>query len=86
MTPEQFGLTWKEVILYAFIAGLVYAEFKRMRADFGRLREDISGIKKELKADLSRLETKVEKHNTFDRRIVRIEAFLESKGEHNAKI
>lgn len=86
MTPEQFGLTWKEVILYAFIAGLVYAEFKRMRADFGRLRKDIADIKKDFKEDLQRLEHKVEKHNTFDRRIVRIEALLESKGDHNAQI
>lgn len=86
MTPEQFGLTWKEIILYAFIAGLVWAEYKRMRADFVKLCKDISSIKKELKEDLERVEAKVEKHNTFDRRIVRIEALLEAKGEHNAQI
>lgn len=42
---------------------------------------------KAIRRAIMRLETKVEKHNNFDRRIVRLETLLEAKGEnHNAEI
>ena len=43
----------------------------------------------ELKAtrkDIARLEQKVEKHNNFDRRIVRLETIIEERENKNAKI
>lgn len=36
---------------------------------------------KAIRRDIRRLESKVEKHNNFDRRIVRLETLLESKTE-----
>lgn len=47
------------------------------------------GFWNELKAirkDIKRLELKVEKHNNFDRRIVRLETLAEEKELQNAKI
>lgn len=41
---------------------------------------------KAIRRAIMRLETKVEKHNNFDRRIVRLETLLEVKGDHNAEI
>ena len=35
---------------------------------------------KAIRRDIKRLEVKVEKHNNFDRRIVRLETLLEVKG------
>ena len=34
---------------------------------------------KAIRKDISRLEEKVEKHNSFDRRIVRLESIIEEK-------
>lgn len=39
---------------------------------------------KAIRRDIRRLESKVEKHNNFDRRIVRLETLLESKTESQA--
>ena len=41
---------------------------------------------KAIRRAIIRLENKVEKHNNFDRRIVRLETLLEAKGDHNAEI
>ena len=35
---------------------------------------------KAIRRDIARLDKKVEKHNSFDRRIVRLETLLEAKG------
>jgi TnpA family transposase len=40
---------------------------------------------KAIRRDITRLENKVEKHNSFDRRIVKLETLLEIK-EHDAEI
>lgn len=59
MTPEQFGLTWKEFVSLIVCAAFVWFELKAIRRD------------------IKRLETKVEKHNSFDRRIIRLETLVE---------
>lgn len=41
---------------------------------------------KAIRKDIKRLETKVEKHNSFDRRIVRLETLLEAKGGKDAAV
>ena len=41
---------------------------------------------KAIRRDIKRLEDKVEKHNNFDRRIIRLETLLEVKGRTHAKI
>ena len=38
---------------------------------------------KAIRKDISRLEEKVEKHNSFDRRIVRLESIIEEKELQN---
>lgn len=72
MTPEAIGLTWKEVLYIAFMAGFVWFELKAIRRDISRLDKK-----------MDKLETKVEKHNSFDRRIIRLETMLEVQGEIN---
>ena len=49
------------------ILGLVFAA--------GAFWQELKAIRK----DISRLEEKVEKHNSFDRRIVRLESIIEEK-------
>ena len=39
---------------------------------------------KAIRRDIKRLEDKVEKHNTFDRRIIKLETLLSLKDEKNA--
>lgn len=69
MAPADIGLTWKEIIYLAFMAGFVWFELKAIRRD------------------IARLDKKVEKHNTFDRRIIRLETLFEIKEPgHNAEI
>ena len=68
MTPEQFGLSWKEAVGLISMFAFMWYELKAIRRA------------------IVRLENKVEKHNNFDRRIVRLETLLEAKGEHNAEI
>lgn len=38
------------------------------------------GELKAIRADIARLEAKVEKHNNFDRRIIRLETLIEQRG------
>lgn len=68
MTPEQFGLSWKEFIGLISMFAFMWYELKAIRRA------------------IMRLETKVEKHNNFDRRIIRLETLLEAKGGKSAKI
>ena len=68
MTPEQFGMTWKEVVGLVSMFAFMWYELKAIRRD------------------IKRLEEKVEKHNNFDRRIIRLETLLEAKGGKDAKI
>lgn len=56
------------------IAGIVFAA--------GAIYGELKGIR----ADIARLEKKVEKHNNFDRRIIRLETIAELKGDENAKV
>jgi hypothetical protein len=53
------------------ILGLVFAA--------GAFWQELKAIRK----DISRLEEKVEKHNSFDRRIVRLESLIEEKELQN---
>lgn len=53
------------------ILGLVFAA--------GAFWQELKAIRK----DISRLEEKVEKHNSFDRRIVRLESIIEEKELQN---
>ncbi len=68
MTPEQFGMSWKEVVGLISMFAFMWYELKAIRRD------------------IKRLETKVEKHNNFDRRIIRLETMLEVKGGKDAEI
>lgn len=68
MTPEQFGMSWKEVVGLISMFAFMWYELKAIRRA------------------IMRLETKVEKHNNFDRRIIRLETLLEIKGDNNAKV
>jgi hypothetical protein len=53
------------------ILGLVFAA--------GAFWQELKAIRK----DISRLEEKVEKHNSFDRRIVRLESIIEEQELQN---
>lgn len=53
------------------ILGIVFAA--------GAFWQELKAIRK----DISRLEEKVEKHNSFDRRIVRLESIIEEKELQN---
>ncbi len=68
MTPEQFGMSWKEVVGLISMFAFMWYELKAIRRD------------------IKRLETKVEKHNNFDRRIIRLETMLEVKGGKDAQV
>lgn len=41
---------------------------------------------KAIRRDIARLDKKVEKHNNFDRRIIRLETLAEMQEQHNAEI
>lgn len=76
MNPADIGLTWKEILYIAFMAGFVWFELKAIRRDIVRLDKK-----------MDKLDEKVQKHNNFDRRIVRLETLVEVKEhEHNAEI
>ena len=53
------------------LAGIVFAA--------GMVWAELKAIRK----DIKRLSDKVEKHNTFDRRIVRLETMLEVRGKND---
>ena len=69
----ELGFTWKEIIYLAFMAGFVWFELKAVRRDISRLDKK-----------MDKLEQKVERHNSFDRRIIRLETLVEV--QENAKI
>lgn len=66
MNPADIGLTWKEILYIAFMAGFVWFELKAIRRDIVRLDKK-----------MDKLDEKVQKHNNFDRRIVRLETLVE---------
>lgn len=68
MTPEQFGLTWKEFVSLISMFAFMWYELKAIRRD------------------IKRLEEKVEKHNNFDRRIIKLETMLAMRRDKNAQI
>lgn len=53
------------------LAGLIFAA--------GMVWAELKAVRK----DIKRLSDRVEQHNTFDRRIVRLETMLEVRGEHD---
>ena len=53
------------------LAGIIFAA--------GMVWSELKAIRK----DIKRLSDKVEKHNTFDRRIVRLETMLEIRGKND---
>ena len=53
------------------LAGIIFAA--------GMVWAELKAIRK----DIKRLSDKVEKHNTFDRRIVRLETMLEVRGKND---
>lgn len=55
-----------EAVFFVFSLGVVYA--------------GIQATLKNLTASVDRLEKKVEKHNNFDRRIIKLETMLEMQG------
>jgi len=61
--------------------GLSWKEFVSLIAACAFVWFELKAIRR----DIKRLETKVEKHNNFDRRIVRLETLVEVQ-EHNADI
>ena len=66
----------KEILYIAFMAGFVWFELKAIRRDIVRLDKK-----------MDKIDEKVQKHNNFDRRIVRLETLVEIKEhEHNAEI
>ena len=68
MTPADIGLTWKEILYLTFMAGFVWFELKAIRRDIVRLDKK-----------MDKIDEKVQKHNNFDRRIVRLETLVEVK-------
>lgn len=56
----------KEILYIAFMAGFVWFELKAIRRDIVRLDKK-----------MDKLDEKVQKHNNFDRRIVRLETLVE---------
>lgn len=66
MTPADIGLSWKEILYIAFMAGVVWFELKAIQRDIVRLDKK-----------MDKLDEKVQKHNNFDRRIVRLETLVE---------
>lgn len=56
------------------LAGLIFAA--------GMVWAELKAIRK----DIKRLSDRVERHNTFDRRIVRLETMLELRGENDKNI
>lgn len=67
---KNFNLEfWSKIIGATFLAGMLYAQVLGIRSDLGRVENTIE-----------RLETKVEKHNNFDRRIVKLETIIQMKG------
>lgn len=68
MNPADIGLTWKEVLYLTFMAGFVWFELKAIRRDIVRLDKK-----------MDKLDEKVQKHNNFDRRLIRLETLEEVK-------
>lgn len=62
--------------------GLSWKEFIGLISMFAFMWYELKAIRRAI----MRLETKVEKHNNFDRRIIRLETLLEAKGGKSAKI
>ena len=62
--------------------GLSWKEFIGLISMFAFMWYELKAIRRAI----MRLETKVEKHNNFDRRIIRLETLLEAKGGKDAKI
>lgn len=46
----------------------------------------IYGELKAIRKDIARLSERVQEHNTFDRRIIRLETMLEIQGQNHAEI
>lgn len=46
----------------------------------------IYGELKAIRKDIARLSERVQEHNTFDRRIIRLETMLEMQGQNHAEI
>lgn len=67
LTKIDFDIVWKAIVLI-FAAGVLYSQVFGIRSDLERVESTIE-----------RLEQKVEKHNNFDRRIVKLETLLEVK-------
>lgn len=58
----------KEILYIAFMAGFVWFELKAIRRDIVRLDKK-----------MDKLDEKVQKHNNFDRRLIRLETIEELK-------
>ncbi len=67
MNKIDFNIIWK-VVVVVFAAGMFYMQVLAIRQDLERMD-----------AKFDRLEQKVEKHNNFDRRIIKLETMLEIK-------
>lgn len=65
-----------QIIVFVFSCGVVYGQIKSFGAELKTFR-------KEYKEDMKTLTEKVEKHNTFDRRLVKLETIAEIKGGLN---
>lgn len=65
-----------QIIVFVFSCGVVYGQIKSFGAELKTFR-------KEYKEDMKALTEKVEKHNTFDRRLVKLETLAEVKGGFN---
>lgn len=75
MSPEILSqIHLKDVIYMAFFAGMLWAEFRVVKKSLDLLDKK-----------LDKLEDKVEKHNSFDRRIVRLEALADMQGGANER-
>lgn len=65
-----------QIIVFIFSCGVVYGQIKAFGAE-------LKSFRKEYKDDMKSLTAKVEKHNTFDRRLVKLETIAEIKGGLN---
>lgn len=62
--------------------GLNWKEFVSLIAACAFVWYELKAIRR----DIKRLEDKVERHNSFDRRIIKLETLLEAKEEKHAQI
>lgn len=67
MNKIDFNIIWK-VVVVVFATGVFYMQVLAIRKDLERMD-----------AKFDRLEQKVEKHNNFDRRIIKLETMFEIK-------